>query len=255
MANEIQKVLDDMVANFKRILDSNLVGVYLHGSLSMNCYNPISSDIDILVIVKDVISHATKVRLVEMLISIESENPSQSIEMSLMRKDELINGHHPFHFLLHYSKLHRVNYESNGTLCEDSHDYDLAAHLAMTKSRGRCLCGEDIERLEIFIKTEDFLDSVLRDLVYDEEEIKLKPCYFILNLCRTLKFLEDHTFSSKREGGQWALGKYGAEYDDVIDRMLCQYMQNAPNEVRYLEDNKYIAKALLKKVQACLLMP
>ena len=38
------------VSNLSEMLGNNLVGVYLHGSLAMGCFNPHASDIDVLVI-------------------------------------------------------------------------------------------------------------------------------------------------------------------------------------------------------------
>jgi predicted nucleotidyltransferase len=40
----------DFVSKLSEMLGSNLVGVYLHGSLAMGCFNPHASDIDVLVI-------------------------------------------------------------------------------------------------------------------------------------------------------------------------------------------------------------
>ncbi len=46
-------VIISFVEKAKEILQDNLVGVYLHGSAVMGCYNPAKSDIDLIVVVKD----------------------------------------------------------------------------------------------------------------------------------------------------------------------------------------------------------
>ena len=46
-------VINSFVEKSKEILQDNLVGVYLHGSAVMGCYNPAKSDIDLIVVVKD----------------------------------------------------------------------------------------------------------------------------------------------------------------------------------------------------------
>ena len=44
----------------RAILGENLVGVYLHGSSVMDCFNPKVSDLDLLIVVKDVIPDDVK---------------------------------------------------------------------------------------------------------------------------------------------------------------------------------------------------
>lgn len=50
---DTQGVLDQAVDLFKEELGDNLVGIYLHGSLAMGCFNPDTSDIDLLLVVAD----------------------------------------------------------------------------------------------------------------------------------------------------------------------------------------------------------
>lgn len=49
----INEILNKIVGSYKDILKDNLVGIYIHGSLAMNCFNPKSSDIDFLVVIKE----------------------------------------------------------------------------------------------------------------------------------------------------------------------------------------------------------
>ena len=50
---ELRELLDDFIKNSKNILNSNLTGIYLHGSAAMGCFNDKKSDIDLLVVVKN----------------------------------------------------------------------------------------------------------------------------------------------------------------------------------------------------------
>jgi len=43
------KLLESFVERNKEILEDSLVGIYLHGSAAMGCFNPAKSDIDLLV--------------------------------------------------------------------------------------------------------------------------------------------------------------------------------------------------------------
>lgn len=46
---EINDLISTFVDSTKDILGENLVGVYLHGSLAMGCFNPQRSDIDLII--------------------------------------------------------------------------------------------------------------------------------------------------------------------------------------------------------------
>ena len=53
MSNDYEKVIDELIEQTKGILKNNLIGIYLHGSAAMECFNPAKSDIDLIIIVKD----------------------------------------------------------------------------------------------------------------------------------------------------------------------------------------------------------
>jgi len=44
----------------RELLGGNLVGVYLHGSYAMGCFNPEKSDLDLLIVVKNEIPDDVK---------------------------------------------------------------------------------------------------------------------------------------------------------------------------------------------------
>ena len=52
----------------RSILCSNLVGVYLHGSFVMDCFNPGESDLDLLIVVENVIQDDVKKRYMDMVV-------------------------------------------------------------------------------------------------------------------------------------------------------------------------------------------
>jgi len=223
MDDIIKKLLDEVVSNFAELLGDSLVGVYLHGSLAMGSFNIYRSDIDLLIVTNRNLERRDKEKIIEFLINIENEFDRNPIEMSIVLEDDVKNFTHPMPFILHHSILHRENYVSSKSICENSNDPDLTTHLALVKSRGVCLYGLQIESLDIEISRDDFLKSVLNDLAFDETDLITHPDYLILNLCRTLKYLYDMSFSSKLEGGKWAIGKFSSEIDEVIKIMIDNY--------------------------------
>ena len=47
-----QALLSKFTEETRNILGDELVGVYLHGSAAMGCFNPAKSDLDLLIVVK-----------------------------------------------------------------------------------------------------------------------------------------------------------------------------------------------------------
>ena len=68
-------VINSFVEKSKEILQDNLVGVYLHGSAVMGCYNPAKSDIDLIVVVKESIEDSVKSAFMDMVIDLNEKGP------------------------------------------------------------------------------------------------------------------------------------------------------------------------------------
>ena len=62
---EIKLILDEIVRSYYGILKDNLVGIYLHGSLTLGCFNPKVSDIDFLIVARDKLSLEVKREVVK----------------------------------------------------------------------------------------------------------------------------------------------------------------------------------------------
>lgn len=82
---DMQWVLDQAVDLFKEELGDNLVGIYLHGSLAMGCFNPDTSDIDLLLVVADKLTRDHMRRLAKKIITFHDGMPNrQGLELSLV---------------------------------------------------------------------------------------------------------------------------------------------------------------------------
>ena len=64
---EIGNLLSWIVRESREILKDNLIGVYLHGSLAMGCFNPKLSDVDFIVVVERKLSVDEKKERIEEL--------------------------------------------------------------------------------------------------------------------------------------------------------------------------------------------
>lgn len=225
----INDLLNRFVAQSQTILGDNLVGVYLHGSAVMECYNEKISDIDLLLVVQETIPGDIKRRFMDMVVELNSYAPSKGIELSIVNKRVCSPFVYPTPFELHFSIAHLEWYKTNpldyiekmkGT------DKDLAAHFTIINHRGKCLYGKDIEDVFGTVRKEDYFDSIWSDIENAEAEIMDNPTYMILNLCRVLAYKKEALILSKQEGGKWGVRNVPEKYRTLITQALDEYVSN-----------------------------
>ena len=156
-------VTNSFVEKSKEILQNNLVGVYLHGSAVMGCYNPAKSDIDLIIVVKDSIDDSVKRAFMDMVVELNSKGPAKGIEMSIVKQSACKPFVYPTPFELHFSVAHLDWYGKNP---DDyiskmkGEDKDLAAHFTIINHRGKCLYGASIKDIFADVPVQDYIDSI-----------------------------------------------------------------------------------------------
>src|SRR3954465_1000804 len=98
----------DQAERFSRdvqeILAENLVGVYLHGSLAMGCFNPTTSDIDFIVVVNTPLSLEAKQKIVAFSLETAEKVSPNSLEFSVVLLAATRQFTHPTAYEVHYSR-------------------------------------------------------------------------------------------------------------------------------------------------------
>lgn len=230
-------ILDNITKNFVRqsreILGDNLVGIYLHGSAVMGCFNEKKSDIDLIVAVNASLSKEIKRRYMDMVVELNEYAPKKGIELSIVRKDACKPFVYPTPYELHFSVTHLQWYKTNPTDYIDRMnglDKDMAAHFTVIYHRGKCLYGKEIKSVFEKVDKKFYFDSILNDVENSEEDIQTEPGYIILNLCRVLAYKNDGLILSKREGGEWGTNNIPEKYRGLIFRALDDYMSDRTME-------------------------
>lgn len=252
LPKSIQGLLNEVKDGYLSILQDNLVSIYIHGSLAMNCFNPKSSDIDFLVVISEKLDVPTKKKIIKLLLNLSESAPAKGLEMSIILQRDLDDFKHPTPFELHYSNFHKEEYKKNPNyICGNDEDPDLAAHITGTINRGFCLHGEPIGKVFKSIPESYYIDSLIYDLEEVGKNIIKDPVYNILNLCRVLQYLEEKKVSSKTEGGQWALKILPTRYQGVVKNALSVY-QESKQKSEHGDNNDLpdFAKFMMGKVDA-----
>ena len=227
---ELDHYLNRYVQRTREILGDNLVGVYLHGSAVMGCFNPEKSDVDLIIVVKEPVPDTVKRAYLEMVVAASAAGPKKGIEMSVVRAEFCKPFVYPTPYELHFSIGHLDWYQEDpeeyirelkGT------DYDLAAHFTIIGHRGKCLYGPPIEEVFAEVPRADYMDSIWKDIADAEEEITEYPLYLTLNLARVLAFWEEGLVLSKKEGAEWALDRVPTKFAPQLRQVLLEYETGA----------------------------
>lgn len=208
----------------------NLVGIYAHGSLAMGCFNPLISDIDLLVITQQPMSQQVRRQILDRLLRL-SGTP-HPVEISIIYYAQIIPWRHPTPFDFHYSEVWRAI--AQAVLAGEPHialpngeDSDLAGHFTVLMRRGYSLAGAPIAGLQLSVPWKDYLDSVRSDFAWAVSSGHAGPVYVVLNACRCWAAVTDGVVLSKMEGGTWAAERVPARFRPLLIRACAAYSGEA----------------------------
>lgn len=213
----------------KAILKTNLVGIYLHGSAALGCFNPNKSDLDLIVIVKSDISDDAKMEFMNNVVKLNQEAPPKGIELSIVKREYCNPFVYPTPYELHFSNTHLKWFTDNSKDYVEKMngvDYDLAAHFTIIKKCGIVLYGASIDTVFAEVEKKDYIDSILRDINEAKEDILYNPVYIILNLCRVLAYIREDLVLSKKAGGEWGMKALPQKCWGIIQEALQSYACN-----------------------------
>lgn len=218
-----------LCCSLKDMLAERLVGIYLHGSLAMGCFNPLRSDVDLLAVLSEPLAAQLAVRLTRLLLDL-SLYP-HPIEISFVTLEQLTPWRFPTPYDFHYSEAWRdrmISHLAAGGewLPTDSSptDPDLAAHFTILRHRGIVLSGPSTESVFPTVPAQDYLSAIWQYDTFDcAVWIETNPVYGVLNLCRVLSYVTEGLIVSKDEGGEWALRAVSQNQRGVVELALALY--------------------------------
>ncbi len=238
----VQLQLDRITRSLHEASGQNLVGVYLHGSLAMGCFNAARSDIDLLAITHHPLAAGIARTLYAALLEISGQ--PRPVEISFLHYAQLKPWRYPTPFDLHFSEMHRARVAEalaapNAQLPTGGLDHDLAAHLTVLRARGICLYGETVASLDIDVPWVDYLDSLRRDLAWAQQPAAVDAVYAVLNACRIWAAVEARVVLSKAEGARWASPRLPVTWRTLVEHAASCYA-GTPQELPETEVRAFL---------------
>jgi predicted nucleotidyltransferase len=218
---DVNELLYLLLTNAKEILKDQFVGMYLYGSLSSGDFNPETSDVDFLVVTKEILPAETVSDLEEM--------HNKTWATSLKRAGKLEGAY------IHQELIRK--HDPNGLPCPtinegkfylDKPGSDWIIQRHVVREYGVVLDGPDPKTLIDFVSPEDIRNSimgVLREWWYpmleNPEWLRENDdgcrSFAVITMCRVLHGLQYGIITSKPKAVQWARANVFSGWHPLID--------------------------------------
>ena len=233
---EINAILHRLKLEVHRVLRGQFLGMYIHGSLALDDFNPESSDIDFLVVTASDLSEKTILTLSNMHTCIINSNPkwARKLEGSYVPQDILKQQYPP---------ITPRPYINGDKFCLSNYGGEWILERHVLREHGIVIAGPPIQNLidpihpnEIRQATLQILNEWWLPMFQDTSRLKSDEyqAYAILTMCRILFTLKHGAIVSKPKAAAWARKKFNGQWVELIEKALSWRegrLMNVLNEV------------------------
>jgi hypothetical protein len=217
---QLSALLQDLTGAVSTLLNEDLVGIYLYGSLTQGAFNPERSDVDCIVVTQRELSDTQFTQLDTWLNRAGAKNPwVERLQISLLIRDEILTTTPKGNCLYQFGRLSRVGSDGNPIIWMN------------ILESGVVLLGPPAESFVPPITSETLFTALAREVRYLREEIIEKRdsewrdvpkyrAFAVLTLCRILYSHTHGTVVSKPRAAEWALRALPDQWRHVIGDAL-----------------------------------
>jgi hypothetical protein len=242
----VNEVLADLLQRAREILGEQFVGMYLYGSLAGGDFNPDRSDIDFVIVTRDLLPQTAVDNLEQM--------HKELAESGSKWAGKLEGQYIPLQELRRYNpegpQLPTIN-EGRFYLAGQGQDWVIQRHVL--RERETIVAGPSIRDHIEPVSADDMRDAVtavLHDwwapIAADPEWLDGRPDYLafaVQTMCRVLYTLAHGTAVSKTEAARWAIEALDDEWRDMIQAADAWPGSPPPALDRTLEFIRFVVRA------------
>lgn len=239
----VRQQLHECLEIVKRVLGTDLLGVYLYGSYLIGGLQKYS-DIDLFVVTNRSITAEEKIELTTHLLQISGiymNGIKPPIEMTFVEKAAVNPWHYPPLFDFQYGEWLRESFEMGNFEPWQSREMpDLALIITQILLKSHTLWGEEPEQLLVPVPYHDFIKAMLNDLDRLAADIEEDTRNVLLTLARIWSTLETNMIRTKPDAADWVIERLPSKYRPVMKRAksIC-----TGNEEEYWNDLNVSVKA------------
>lgn len=221
---DINQILLLMSENLSKIFSSNLIGFYLFGSLTYDNFNPDTSDIDLLVMIRHPMNANEMEQVKKLHKKVEERYPiwEKRLECSYVPINMLKNRLP--------SKEPRPYYNEGIFYDEAPYGNEWIINIYLLYQYGIALIGKDFKELIVGpIDIAAVQKACIRDL-FQEWEPKIQDSiwldssyhqsYFVINLCRILYTVITGEIGTKKASAEWVKNQFSSRWSQLIEAAL-----------------------------------
>ncbi len=220
---DINKALHALCEGILPILDRQLIGIILHGSLASGDFHPNRSDLDVVVVTAGELNQNTFNALKKMHTSLTASSMkwTKKMEVSYIPK-EALQKYDPA------QSIHPA-LRVDGSFELDGHGRDWIIQRYLIRTYGIALFGPSPAELIDPVEPEEVRQAV-RDTLADWWAPMLKDparihdaeyqAYAVLTMCRALYTLQHGMVASKPVSARWAIAYFDEKWSPVIKAAL-----------------------------------
>jgi hypothetical protein len=221
---DVNEILNLLLTRTSAILGAQFVGMYLYGSLSSGDFNPLSSDIDFVVVTETGLAQD----LVFALENLHKELWASGLEWAARLEgsyvpQSLIRRHDP-----QGPACPTVN---EGAFFIDRRGSDWIIQRHVIREQGVILSGPDPKTLIDPVSADDIRQAVygvlrewwfpmLENPVWLSEHGPGYHAFAVISMCRALHALRHGTIVSKPAAAKWAQAEFGSRWSGLIEKAL-----------------------------------
>lgn len=222
----VNQVLTRLIGGQRAVLGESLVGVYLFGSAATGSFEPGSSDIDTVVLLREDLAAPRLAALDILHTQIIRETPEwtdriEAVYLSTRALETSLSGPAPAARISPGEDFHAIEVDPRWIL-------DWYQVLTV----GIVLDGPPIVEVMPVITREEYIEAVRGHLLDPDWLVSLGDagdrCYAVLTMCRGLRSIETGDYVSKRGGAVWASGAM-PKYESLIAAAMAWRLA-APND-------------------------
>ena len=205
VAPPVGEYLTALVAELRRLLGDELVGVYAGGSLALGGYEQGRSDLDVAAVSNGPVAAALKRELVAALDHERLPCPARRLELVLYPLSVTSAPTAEAGFELNLNTGSDIATRAETTAAEgESHWF--AIDRSILARHGVVLHGPTAPTVFAEIPRDFLLPLLAGSLRWHERGLG-RGDDAVLNACRAYRFVREDVWSSKAEAGRWALGR------------------------------------------------
>ncbi len=257
---EVREQIDEVQQFLVRTLGDNLIGIYIHGSLCLGCFQPAHSDLDLLIVTREPFTPERRFELMNGFLALHRK--PIPLELSILCIDELRPWRHPTPYQFHFSEYWRERYEQIAAsqelgfwdFPETYTDGDLACHVTLTRQSGIRVYGSAIQDVFPDVPEEDFWDSIAWGIEYYNKLEEDQLMTAVLSLVRIWSYDAERIIYSKAGAGEWALDKVPSSLRYIVQNALDAYRAKDDMKPCASEDlamlRMYVSERMIRRAKA-----